>query len=79
MIGFATLTIRPSGRHGDGVGHGVGHGGGDGDRRVAEHHAGGLGLGHIATTIGNAESGQLSLVGCVRISGWWLTYPSEKY
>ena len=57
-----------SGRHGDdgGVGGGVrhgddgGHGGADGDRGVAEHHAGGLGLGHIATTIGNAESGQLS-------------------
>ena len=58
----------PSHSHGDdgGLGGGVRHGddgglgGADGDRGVARHHAGGLGLGRIATH-GNAESGQLSL------------------
>jgi len=68
----------PSSRHGDdgGLGGGVrhgddgGHGGADGDRGV-EHHAGGLGLGHIAT--GDAESGQLSSAQ----SGDQLTNPTK--
>ena len=69
----------PSSRHGDdgGLGGGVRHGddggrgGADGDRGV-EHHAGGLGLGHIAT--GDAESGQLSSAQ----SGDQLTKPTKQ-